>query len=62
MSFIDHISMVIGKARAVLGIAERWAREFTEPYITKQLHISLVRPISEYAAIRSSFYYFVYVA
>ena len=27
-SFIDHISMVIGNARAVLGFVKGWAREF----------------------------------
>ena len=45
LSFTDHISMVIGKARAVLGFVK-----FIEPYITKLLYISLVRPILEYAS------------
>ena len=27
LPFIDHISMAIGKVRAVLGFVKRWARE-----------------------------------
>ena len=49
--FIDHISMVIGKARAALVFVKRCAREFIDPYVTKLLYISLVRPILEYASI-----------
>ena len=37
--------MTIGKAPAVLGFVKRWAREFIDPYTTKLLYISLVRPI-----------------
>ena len=33
------------KARAVLGFVKRWANEFIDPYITKLLYISLVRPL-----------------
>ena len=45
LPFIDHISMVIGKARAVVfvGFVKRW--EFIHPYIRKLLYISLVMPI-----------------
>lgn len=57
LSFIDHISMMIGKARAVLGFVKRWAREFIDPYITRLLYISLVRPILEYASIIWNPYY-----
>ena len=31
LSFIDHISVMIGKARAVLGFVKRWGREFIDP-------------------------------
>ena len=50
LSFIDRISIVIGKARAVLGFVKRWARKFIDLYLTKLLYISLVRPILEYAS------------
>ena len=42
LSFMYHISMVIGKARTVLGFMKRWAREFNDSYITKLLYISVV--------------------
>ena len=57
LSFTDHISMAISKARAVFGFVKRWAREFIDPYITKLLYISLVRPILEYASIIWNPYY-----
>ena len=43
LSFNDQISMVIGKARGVLGCVERWARELIDRYITKLLYFSVVR-------------------
>ena len=55
--FIDHISRMIGKARAVLGFAKRWTREFIVPYITKLLCISFVKRILEYASIIWNPYY-----
>ena len=45
------MSMVIGKAWAILGFVKRWASEFIDFCITKLLYISLVRPILEYASI-----------
>ena len=32
LSFIDHISVVIGKAWAVLSVVKRWAKEFIDPF------------------------------
>ena len=57
LSFIDHISRVIGKTRAVLGFVKRCAREFVDPYIIKLLYISLVRLILNYASIIWNSYY-----
>ena len=57
MSFIDHIDMVIGKARTVLGFVKIWSREFIDSYITKLLYISLVRPILEYSSTIWNPYY-----
>lgn len=51
LNFIQHISTMVNKARAVLGFIKRWAKEFTDPYITKKLYTSLVRPILEYGSI-----------
>jgi len=33
---------------SVLGFIKRWSKEFDEPYTTKLLFTSLVRPILEY--------------
>lgn len=51
LNFISHITMMINKARGVLAFIKRWAKEFTDPMITKQLYTSLVRPITEYGSI-----------
>lgn len=51
LSFTSHINMMVNKARGVLAFIKRWAKEFTDPYITKQLYTSLVRPILEYGSI-----------
>lgn len=43
--------MTVNKARGVLAFIKRWAKEFTDPDITKQLYTSLVRPILEYGSV-----------
>ena len=49
-SFILHINNITNKARSVLGFIKRWAKEFNDPYITKILFTSLVRPILEFGS------------
>jgi len=34
----------------MLAFIKRWSKEFYDPYVTKTLFISLVRPILEYCA------------
>lgn len=51
LNFIAHITMTANKARGVLGFIKRWAKEFKDPYVTKTLYTSLVRPILEYGSI-----------
>lgn len=51
LNFIQHITLTVSKARSMLGFIKRWAKEFDDPYITKQLFTSLVRPILEYGSI-----------
>lgn len=51
LNFRSHISMTINKAYGVLGFMKRWSKEFCDPYVTKQLYTSLVRPILEYGSI-----------
>ena len=50
LKFSDHIFKMVNKAMSVLGFIKRWSKEFDDPYITKTLYISLVRPILEYGS------------
>ena len=51
LSFIDRHTNMISKARGVFRFVKKWARGSIDPYITKLLYISLVRPILEYASV-----------
>ena len=50
LSFNLHINKIINKASRTLGLIKRWAKEFKDPYATKLLYTSVVRPILEYAS------------
>ena len=47
----DHVTLIVSKARSTLGFIKRWAKEFFDSFITKQLYISLVRLILDYGYI-----------
>lgn len=51
LRFDLHINSCINKARSLLGFIKRWAKEFDDPYLTKRLFVSLVRPGLEYASV-----------
>lgn len=51
LDFKAHISLTINKASGVLGFIKRWSKEFSDPYTTKQLYTTLVRPILEYGSV-----------
>lgn len=51
LNFIQHVSLTVSKSRSILGFIKRWAKEFKDPYVTKQLYTSLVRPVLEYASV-----------
>lgn len=51
LEFDLHINTMVNKAYGVLGFMKRWAKEFSDPYVTKQLFTSLVRPILEYGSV-----------
>ena len=51
LNFNNHVISMVNKAHGVLGFIKRWAKEFSDPYITKQLFTSLVRPILEYGSV-----------
>lgn len=60
-SFDDHVISVVNKANAALGFVKRWSKEFDDPYITKLLFCTFVRPILEYASPVWSPYYKVHI-
>jgi len=50
LTFIPHYNKMINKANSMCGFIRRWAKEFDDPYVTKALYTSLVRPSLEYAS------------
>ena len=51
LRFNIHINNMINKGASMLGFIKRWAKDFNDPYTTKLLFTSLVRPILEYASV-----------
>ncbi|XP_075167600.1 uncharacterized protein LOC142239703 [Haematobia irritans] len=51
LDFGPHIEECVNKAMGVLGFIKRWSKEFVDPYLTKRLFTTLVRPILEYACV-----------
>lgn len=49
LSFNRHIEVITSRASSRLGMIKRWSKEFSDPYVTKALYVSLVRSILEYA-------------
>jgi len=47
LTFSDHTSTIV-MARGVISFIKRWPEELNDPYTTKPLFISLVRPVLEY--------------
>ena len=55
-----HIDSCVNKAKSLLGFIKRWSKEFNDPYVTKRLFASLVRPVLEYGCILWSPFYKYY--
>ena len=51
LDFRNHITTTVNKATCILGLIKQWAKEFSDPYVIKQLFTTLVRPILEYGPI-----------
>ena len=51
LNFINHINATISKARSSLGFAKRWCKEFNDPFTTKTLFVSLIRPVLEFGCV-----------
>lgn len=45
-----HIQEIVNKSKSLLGFMKRWSKEFKDPYITKLLFTTIVRPSLEYAS------------
>lgn len=50
LNFRSHIDNLICRANSALGYVKRWSKEFSNPYVTKSLYFTFVRPILEYAS------------
>ena len=50
MDFKSHYNHIVNRANSTLGFIIRWSKEFCDPYITKHLFITYVRPILEYSS------------
>lgn len=61
LRFNEHISSVIAKAYAVLGVIIRNTRDFNDIYCLKTLYISLVRSLLEYGVVVWSPYHAVQI-
>lgn len=50
LNFRSHIDTSIKRANSALGFVKRWSKEFSDPYVTKSLYTTFVRPLLEYAS------------
>lgn len=57
LNFNMHIDACVSKSSNLLGFIKRWSREFDDPYLSKHLFTSLVRPILEYGSLVWSPFY-----
>jgi hypothetical protein len=51
LSFKQQVDRVYFQAKCKLGFVKRMSKEFNDPYVTKALYCSLVRPTLEYCSI-----------
>ena len=49
--FRNHITSTVSKATCILVFIKRWAKKFSDTYITKQLFTTLICPILEYESV-----------
>ena len=60
LTFNNHIIKIVNKAMQVYGFIVRHTRDFTDPNCIKQLYMSLVRSLLEYASVIWSPFYLCY--
>ena len=61
LNFHSHIDSIVNKANSTLGFVKRWSKEFCDPYVTKSLYTTFVRPLLEYSSQVWSPYYQVHI-
>jgi len=61
LKFFLHKTTIVNKARGMLGFIKMWSKEFYDPYVTKTLLISFLRPILEYCGLFLCPQYGVYI-
>lgn len=61
LNFGLHVDFMVNRANSMLGFVKRWSKEFSDPYITKTLYMTFVRPILEYASQVWSPYHDVHI-
>jgi hypothetical protein len=61
LNFRLHLESIVNRANSALGFVKRWSREFSNPYVTKALYTTFVRPILEYASQVWSPYHGVHI-
>ena len=48
LNMTNHFKFVLNKARRIWGFVKKQSKDFVDPYVTKSLYCSLVRPHFEY--------------
>lgn len=61
LTFNTHVTYIVNKGNSVLYFIKRWSKEFKDPYVTKNLFTSLVRPILEYCSVVWDPQYILYI-
>lgn len=61
LRFTEHISLVVAKAYAILGLVKRNTRDFNDVYCLKAIYVSLIRSILEYSVIVWSPYHATHI-
>ena len=46
----EHVDFIVNRAKRLLGFVKRQAKCFSDPYVSKALYCSLVRPLLDYCA------------
>ena len=62
LDFRHHIDRGIARCRSTFGLVKRFAKEFNDLTVTRNLYCSLVRPIAEYASPVWASYHATHIA